>query len=63
MQRVRIGDLDQLLIAELGRGLEYWRGVLGAVIMLVMVLSPSGVLGGLQGWWLGRRRRLAEGAR
>ena len=49
--------------AELGRGLEYWRGVLGAVIMLVMVLSPSGVLGGLQGWWLGRRRRLAEGAR
>lgn len=34
--------------AELGRGLEYWRGVLGVVIMLVMVLSPSGVLGGLQ---------------
>ena len=38
--------------AELGRGLEYWRGVLGVVIMLVMVLSPSGVLGGLQGLWL-----------
>ena len=37
--------------AELGRGLEYWRGVLGAVIMLVMVLSPSGVLGGLQSLW------------
>jgi branched-chain amino acid transport system permease protein len=34
--------------AELGRGLEYWRGVLGLVIMLVMVLAPSGVLGGLQ---------------
>ena len=34
--------------AELGRGLEYWRGVLGVVIMLVMVLAPSGVLGGLQ---------------
>ena len=49
--------------AELGRGLEYWRGVLGVVIMVVMVLSPSGVLGGLQGWWLGRSRRSAEGAR
>ncbi len=43
--------------AELGRGLEYWRGVLGAVIMLVMVLSPSGVLGGLQTLWLRWRRR------
>jgi branched-chain amino acid transport system permease protein len=34
--------------AELGQGLDYWRGVLGLVIMLVMVLAPSGVLGGLQ---------------
>jgi len=33
--------------AELGQGLDYWRGVLGLVIMLVMVLAPSGVLGGL----------------
>ena len=40
--------------AELGRGLDYWRGVLGLVIMVVMVLSPSGVLGGLQAAW--RRR-------
>ena len=42
--------------AELGRGLVYWRGVLGLVIMGVMVLSPSGVLGGLQSVW--RRRSL-----
>lgn len=41
--------------AELGRGLEYWRGMLGVLIMLVMVLSPSGVLGGLQAWWQRRR--------
>ncbi len=41
--------------AELGRGLEYWRGVLGVVIMLVMVLSPSGVLGGLQALLVRRR--------
>lgn len=41
--------------AELGRGLDYWRGVLGLVIMLVMVLSPSGVLGGLQSLWARRR--------
>mgnify|MGYP005605612073 FL=1 len=34
--------------AELGQGLDYWRGVLGLVIMLVMVLAPSGMLGGLQ---------------
>ena len=42
--------------AELGQGLDYWRGVLGLVIMVVMVLSPSGVLGGLQSGWLSRRR-------
>ena len=42
--------------AELGRGLEYWRGMLGMVIMLVMVLSPSGVLGGLQAVWRRRGR-------
>jgi branched-chain amino acid transport system permease protein len=34
--------------AALGQGLEYWRGVLGLVIMGVMVLAPSGVLGGVQ---------------
>ena len=34
--------------AELGQGLDYWRGVLGLVVMLVMVLAPSGVMGGLQ---------------
>jgi branched-chain amino acid transport system permease protein len=34
--------------AELGQGLDYWRGVLGLVIMLVMVLAPSGVLGAVQ---------------
>ncbi len=48
--------------AELGQGLDYWRGVLGLVIMLVMVLAPSGVLGGLQsllaGWRLGRKGSL-----
>jgi branched-chain amino acid transport system permease protein len=37
--------------AELGRELTYWRGVLGVVIMGVMVLTPSGVLGGLQALW------------
>ncbi len=34
--------------AELGQGLDYWRGVLGLVIMFLMVLAPSGMLGGLQ---------------
>ena len=43
--------------AELGRGLEYWRGVLGLVIMGVMMLSPSGVLGGLQALSLRLRSR------
>lgn len=47
--------------AELGRGLEYWRGVLGVVIMLVMVLFPSGVLGGVQTVW-GRLRRTGGSA-
>ncbi len=30
--------------AELGRELTYWRGLLGVVIMLIMVASPSGLL-------------------
>jgi branched-chain amino acid transport system permease protein len=30
--------------AELGRDLPYWRGLLGLVIMVVMVASPSGLL-------------------
>ena len=34
--------------AELGQGLDYWRGILGLVIMAVMVLAPSGVLGAWQ---------------
>jgi branched-chain amino acid transport system permease protein len=41
--------------AALGQGLDYWRGVLGLVIMLVMVLAPSGVLGAVQ-QWLARRK-------
>ena len=40
--------------AELSSGLAYWRGTLGVVIMLVMVVSPSGVLGGLQTFWRSR---------
>ena len=31
--------------AELGREVTYWRGLLGVFIMLVMVASPSGLLG------------------
>ena len=49
--------------AALGQGLDYWRGALGLVIMLVMVLAPSGVLGGLQSLWVrwraGRKGALA----
>jgi branched-chain amino acid transport system permease protein len=45
--------------AELGQGLDYWRGVLGLVIMAVMVLAPSGVLGGVAGWFT--RRQIEQG--
>jgi branched-chain amino acid transport system permease protein len=31
--------------AELGRGFDYWRGALGLFVMLIMVVSPSGVMG------------------
>ncbi|MBP8148915.1 MAG: branched-chain amino acid ABC transporter permease, partial [Limnohabitans sp.] len=34
--------------AELGQGFDYWRGLLGLVIMAVMVLAPSGVMGAVQ---------------
>ncbi len=33
------------LSAELGRGFAYWRGALGLIIMLMMVLAPGGLLG------------------
>ena len=35
--------------AELGRGFDYWRGALGLFVMLIMVVSPSGLLGFLKG--------------
>jgi branched-chain amino acid transport system permease protein len=44
--------------AELGQGMDYWRGLLGLVIMMVMVLAPSGVLGAWQ--QIGARRRLSQ---
>jgi branched-chain amino acid transport system permease protein len=34
-----------LAAAELGRDFEYWRGALGVLVMLCMVLAPSGLLG------------------
>ncbi len=33
-----------LLTAELGRGFVYWKGALGVLIMVMMVLAPSGLL-------------------
>jgi branched-chain amino acid transport system permease protein len=42
--------------AELGRGFDYWRGALGVFVMLIMVLSPSGLLGLLQRWRVGAGR-------
>jgi len=34
-----------LASSELGRDFDYWRGALGLLIMLIMVLAPSGLLG------------------
>jgi branched-chain amino acid transport system permease protein len=31
--------------SELGRHFEYWRGLLGLVIMILMVFAPEGMLG------------------
>lgn len=31
--------------AELGRGFDYWRGALGLLVMVIMVVAPSGLLG------------------
>jgi branched-chain amino acid transport system permease protein len=32
---------------ELGRGFEYWRGALGVLVMVIMVMAPSGLVGAL----------------
>jgi branched-chain amino acid transport system permease protein len=42
--------------AELGRGFDYWRGALGLLVMLLMVLAPSGVLGWRRPTGAGRAR-------
>ena len=48
--------------AELGREVTYWRGLLGVFIMLIMALSPFGLLGLLQR--IGKRpRRVARAGR
>jgi branched-chain amino acid transport system permease protein len=36
--------------AELGRSFTYWRGALGLLVMLLMVLAPSGLGGVLRQW-------------
>ncbi len=38
--------------AELGRGFDYWRGALGLLVMVIMVVSPSGLLGLIKKWRL-----------
>lgn len=48
--------------AELGREVTYWRGLLGVFIMLIMVASPSGLLG-LLSRMAGRRQRAIAGSR
>jgi branched-chain amino acid transport system permease protein len=57
---VLLGGIHQLLgtlvgaamltwgAAELGRSFDLWKGVLGLIIMLVMVLAPDGVLSALR---------------
>ena len=47
---------------ELGRGVTYWRGLLGVFIMLIMVASPSGLLGLLPRLG-GKASRFARGLR
>ena len=38
--------------AELGRDFDYWRGALGLLVMVIMVVSPSGLLGLIKKWRL-----------
>ena len=42
--------------AELGRGVTYWRGLLGLFIMLIMVAAPAGLLSLFQGLRSSSRR-------
>jgi branched-chain amino acid transport system permease protein len=46
-----------LAAAELGRDFEYWRGALGVLVMLCMVLAPSGLLGIRPGRGVGLTRK------
>ena len=47
--------------AELGRDVTYWRGLLGLFIMLIMVASPSGLLGLMARLGARRHRVTQEG--
>ena len=44
-----------LASAELSQTLSYWRGLLGALIVLVMMMAPQGLMGLRWGRWLRRR--------
>ena len=53
--------LLSVLSAELGRELEYWRGLLGVAIMLIMVAAPSGLLSLPRRWRDRLSRQTAAG--
>ena len=38
------------------RQTEYWRAMLGAIILALVLLFPGGIVGGLKNLWLLRRR-------
>ena len=51
-----VAGASVLLLAnsELGRDFDYWRGALGVLVMVIMVLAPAGLLGWRKGFEKGR---------
>jgi branched-chain amino acid transport system permease protein len=49
------------LLAEVMRSTEYWRAIVGAVIILLVVAFPQGIAGFARALYESRRRNLADG--
>jgi branched-chain amino acid transport system permease protein len=45
---------------EIARGTEYWRAILGATILVIVLVFPQGVAGFLKARWQRRQPEAAQ---
>jgi branched-chain amino acid transport system permease protein len=56
-----VGALSFTVLQDsLARSTEYWRAVMGAVMLLLVLVFPQGIAGGLHQLWLRWHTRLRK---